>query len=205
MNNSIFGLPETIIFCKKCVESNQRFMGSTQLDIRKNEKKLGVGFDDKGVCLSCRYFEKKDQVNWDEREKELQDILSRHRKQDGSYDVLIPGSGGKDTQYLSYILNKSLTKRAASSPPEPARNSKNTDFLSFLSLGRRATLNSFSKSPKYIFSCVTSFEAISLNSGSIARSEASDNSMLVFLNFSINSQMGFSSAYSFDSATSSLC
>ena len=104
MNNSIFGLPETIIFCKKCVESNQRFMGSTQLDIRKNEKKLGVGFDDKGVCLSCRYFEKKDQVNWDEREKELQDILSRHRKQDGSYDVLIPGSGGKDTQYLSYIL-----------------------------------------------------------------------------------------------------
>ena len=62
-DNSIFGLPETIIFCKKCVESNQRFMGSTQLDIRKNEKKLGVGFDDKGVCLSCRYFEKKDQEN----------------------------------------------------------------------------------------------------------------------------------------------
>ena len=86
-NYSLFGLPEKVEFCKKCVESNQRFMGSTQLNIKKNDKKLGVSFDSEGVCLSCRYYEKKEKVDWKEREKELEDILSRHRKKDGSYDV----------------------------------------------------------------------------------------------------------------------
>ena len=103
-NYSLFGLPEKVKFCKKCVESNQRFMGSTQLNLKKNDKKLGVSFDNEGVCLSCRYYEKKEKVDWKEREKELEDILSRYRKKDGSYDVLIPGSGGKDSQYLSYML-----------------------------------------------------------------------------------------------------
>ena len=31
------------------------------------------------------------------KEKELIDLLSRYKKKDGSYDVLIPGSGGKDS------------------------------------------------------------------------------------------------------------
>ena len=103
-NISLFGLPEEVSFCKNCVESNQRMMGSSQLNIKKNESKEGVAFDEKGVCLSCRYFEKKETVNWSEREKELIDTLDRYRKTDGSYDVLLPGSGGKDSQFLSYIL-----------------------------------------------------------------------------------------------------
>ena len=43
-------------------------------------------------------------INWKEREKELIEILDKNRKNDGSYDVLIPGSGGKDSIYLSHIL-----------------------------------------------------------------------------------------------------
>lgn len=103
-DKSLFGLPEKVIFCKKCVESNQRFMGSTQLDIKQDEKKLGVAFDEHGVCLSCRYYEKKDKVDWKEREDQLKEILARHKKKDGSYDILIPGSGGKDSQFLAHIL-----------------------------------------------------------------------------------------------------
>ena len=103
-NISLFGLPEEVNFCKNCVESNQRMMGSSQLNIKKNENKEGVAFDDEGICLSCRYFEKKETVDWNEREKELIDTLNRYRKKDGSYDVLLPGSGGKDSQFLSYIL-----------------------------------------------------------------------------------------------------
>ncbi len=102
--NSLFGLPEEVKFCKNCVESNQRFMGSAQLNIKKDDTKEGVDFDDEGVCLSCRYFEKKEKFNWNDREKELKDILNKHRKSDGSYDILLPGSGGKDSQFLSYIL-----------------------------------------------------------------------------------------------------
>ena len=32
---TLFGLPEKVIFCKKCVESNQRFMGSKQTNDQK--------------------------------------------------------------------------------------------------------------------------------------------------------------------------
>ena len=101
---SLYGLPEKVIFCKKCVESNQRFMGSKQTHDQKNQKKQTVLFDKDGVCLSCRYFEKKAKVNWKNREKELVDILDRHRRKDGYYDVLVPGSGGKDSRFVSHIL-----------------------------------------------------------------------------------------------------
>ena len=92
-----------IYFCKKCVESNQRFMGSIQHLDTKDGIKQRTSFDD-GVCGACNYFEQKKKINWKEREKELIEILDKNRKNDGSYDVLIPGSGGKDSIYLSHIL-----------------------------------------------------------------------------------------------------
>ena len=91
---SLYGLPEKVIFCKKCVESNQRFMGSKQTQDQKNQKKQTVAFDNEGVCLSCRYFEKKEKIDWKEREKELVDILDKNRRKDGYYDFFVPGSGG---------------------------------------------------------------------------------------------------------------
>ena len=43
-------------------------------------------------------------INWKEREKEFKEILDKYRKNDGSYDVLLTGSGGKDTIFLSHVL-----------------------------------------------------------------------------------------------------
>ena len=49
---------ENIVFCKKCVESNQRFMGSIQhLDTKDNIKQR-ASIDD-GICGACKYFESK--------------------------------------------------------------------------------------------------------------------------------------------------
>ena len=39
MNKSSFGLPEKVIFCKKCVESNQRFLSSVQHKATADEKR----------------------------------------------------------------------------------------------------------------------------------------------------------------------
>ena len=94
MNKSSFGLPEKVIFCKKCVESNQRFLSSVQHKATSDEKKDTVLFDKEGVCLACRYFENKEKIDWNLKEKELIDILDRHRRNDGHYDVVVPGSGG---------------------------------------------------------------------------------------------------------------
>jgi N-acetyl sugar amidotransferase len=92
-----------IIFCTKCVESNQRFMGSIQhLDTKDNIKQRTSL--ENGVCGACKYFEQKKKIDWKQREKELIEILDKHRREDGSYDVLIPGSGGKDSIYLSHVL-----------------------------------------------------------------------------------------------------
>jgi len=106
MKKTTFGLPEKIIFCKKCVESNQRFLGSVQHKITRDEVKDTAMFDKEGVCLSCRYYEEKEKTDWKLKEKELIDILDRHRRNDGQYDVLVPGSGGKDSIFTSFILKE---------------------------------------------------------------------------------------------------
>ena len=104
MKKVSFGLPENVIFCKNCVESNQRFMSSVQHLITDKEKKSTVEFDEDGICLACKYAEKKRSVNWKKKETEFLSILDRYRKNNGEYDVLVPGSGGKDSIYTSIIL-----------------------------------------------------------------------------------------------------
>ena len=93
-----------VIFCKKCVESNQRFLSSaTHLD-KKNEKKLRIDFSSDGICSACLYYERKKKIDWKEREKELVELLNKYRRNDGHYDVLIPGSGGKDSRFVSHVM-----------------------------------------------------------------------------------------------------
>ena len=96
-------LNEKVIFCKNCVESNLRYLGSIPFADTVESKKQ-VTFFEEGVCGACKYFETKHKIDWQEREKELIEILNIHRKSNGDYDVLIPGSGGKDSIYLSHIL-----------------------------------------------------------------------------------------------------
>jgi len=105
MSKTYFGLPEEVVFCKYCVISNQRPSSTVEFRHKTNEKKETIGFDDEGVCDACRYHEVKEkQIDWDEREKSLIELLDQHRRSDGSYDVIVPGSGGKDSAYTSHIL-----------------------------------------------------------------------------------------------------
>jgi len=63
-----------------------------------------ITFDERGFCNACRWKEKKENLNWPEREKELEILLDKHRKDDGSFDCLVPCSGGKDGSYVAYNL-----------------------------------------------------------------------------------------------------
>jgi len=85
-----YSLPSDVIFCTKCTMSNQR---------------PRITLDENGVCSACNYAEfKKNSINWNERDKELMSLLDKHRKNDGSYDVLVPCSGGKDAAYIVHEL-----------------------------------------------------------------------------------------------------
>ena len=100
-----YGLPSDVKFCNKCVISNQRPNSAVEFQHTKASKKKTINFDDVGVCDACRVAErKKATVDWAEREKELKELCDKHRKSDGSYDCLVPGSGGKDSFYQSHVL-----------------------------------------------------------------------------------------------------
>lgn len=100
-----YGLPEEVVFCKKCVISNQRPNSAVEYNHTKESKKETIHFDENGVCDACNFAEKKhNQIDWDERERHLRELLDKHRSKDGSYDCIVPGSGGKDSFYASHIL-----------------------------------------------------------------------------------------------------
>ena len=106
---TMFNLPEKVIFCSKCVLSNQRpasipeFLhkssreGAKYLNIKKNS-------EGKNVCDACTSSEIKEKTDWKKREKELLKLLDKHRSKNGDYDCVVPGSGGKDSIYASHIL-----------------------------------------------------------------------------------------------------
>ena len=100
-----FGLPKEVKFCKKCVISNQRPNSAIEYAHTRDTIKKTINVDENGICDACRYAdEKKGSINWDDREQELRELCDKHRSKDGSYDCIVPGSGGKDSFYSSYVL-----------------------------------------------------------------------------------------------------
>jgi N-acetyl sugar amidotransferase len=102
---SLYGLPKQVRYCSKCVISNQRPNSAIEYKHSKESIKETINFDKEGVCDACRFSERKqNSINWQEREQELEELCDKHRKSDGSYDCIVPGSGGKDSFYASHIL-----------------------------------------------------------------------------------------------------
>jgi N-acetyl sugar amidotransferase len=100
-----YGLPQHIEFCSKCVISNQRPNSAVEYSHTSSSTKKTIYFDDNHVCDACKNAEQKNKViDWDERELQLRELCDRYRSKDGSYDCLVPGSGGKDSFYAAHML-----------------------------------------------------------------------------------------------------
>lgn len=103
---AFYGLPNEIKFCKHCVISNQRPNSSVEFKHTQGSKKETISIDDDGICDACKTAEEKQKINWEKREEELLQLLDQYRKSDGSYDCLVPGSGGKDSAMQAHILKE---------------------------------------------------------------------------------------------------
>lgn len=103
-HEAYYGLPQDVTFCKKCVMSNQRPASAIEFKHTKDSKKTTLNIHDDGICDACKQAEIKDSIDWVKREDELLRLLDKHRRNDGYYDCLVPGSGGKDSAYQSHIL-----------------------------------------------------------------------------------------------------
>ena len=69
--------------CNRCIQPDTR---------------PGIYFDEQGVCGACLWEEKKKEIDWESREKELMDIAEWAKKRANSnYDCVIGISGGKDS------------------------------------------------------------------------------------------------------------
>ena len=65
-----------------------------------------ISYDNKRICNACTWSERKKKINWKARQAELELLLSKHRKNNGEFDCLVPVSGGKDGSYVIYNLKK---------------------------------------------------------------------------------------------------
>ena len=79
-------------YCKNCVMP---------------ESKPGVYLDNKGLCNACRIQVTKRNINWEQRQKWLEELCDVVKKShNGAYDCLVPVSGGKDSFYLAYTMRQ---------------------------------------------------------------------------------------------------
>ncbi len=71
-------------YCVRCV------MPHTKPDLH---------IDEEGVCNACRSMEKRKEIDWDQRKKDLLNVLDKYRKHGSNWDCIVPVSGGKDSTY----------------------------------------------------------------------------------------------------------
>ena len=81
--NVKYGLPHEVRFCKKCVMSNQVPSPVIEYKNKKGNRKPTLNFDKDGICHACLYSEKKKNIDWNEREKQLKELtLFMEKKQE---------------------------------------------------------------------------------------------------------------------------
>lgn len=105
--NTLYGLPETVKFCKRCVLSNQR--PNSTVEFKHSSTRGGAkytGFDAEGICDACLVADQKNQINWKIRQESLLRLLDEFRGKTKPYDCVIPGSGGKDSFFTAHVLKE---------------------------------------------------------------------------------------------------
>ncbi len=102
---ALYGLPQDVRYCRYCVISNQRPNSTVEYAHTRESKKKTIAFDADGICDACRLAEQKHgTIDWSERDRQLRELCDRYRRNDGSYDCVVPGSGGKDSFYAAHML-----------------------------------------------------------------------------------------------------
>lgn len=99
-----YGLPEEVKFCSRCVMSNQRPVSEIEFKHTIKTKKRTLNFNEENLCDACLNADIKESIDWKKREEELYELLDQYRSKDGSYDCIVPGSGGKDSAYQAHVL-----------------------------------------------------------------------------------------------------
>lgn len=104
MKTGMYGLPLEVLFCKSCTLNNQRPSSTVEFRNKPDAVKRTVGFNEEGICEACIFSEKKKDIDWEKRALELKALCDKYRRHDGRFDVIVPGSGGKDSVKAAHVL-----------------------------------------------------------------------------------------------------
>lgn len=103
-DSALYGLPLDVKFCRSCVISNQRPSSTVEFKNHVKVPKKVISFSSDNICDACLVKDEKVSIDWQQREQELRDLCDRYRRNDGRYDCLVPGSGGKDSFMQAHLL-----------------------------------------------------------------------------------------------------
>jgi N-acetyl sugar amidotransferase len=104
-NYSLYGLPEVIEHCSQCLMTNQKPHSVNESESTAESGKKGMALDSSKVCDACNYsVQKEHHIDWERREKLLLQTLEKFRRDDGRYDCIVSGSGGKDSVMVAHLL-----------------------------------------------------------------------------------------------------
>jgi N-acetyl sugar amidotransferase len=84
--------------------SNQKPNSTREFLETKDTGKETIGFSSDGICSACAHARRKRTIDWESRYAELSKLCNRFRGDGSQYDVLVPGSGGKDSVYASALM-----------------------------------------------------------------------------------------------------
>ena len=139
-----YNLPSEVRFCQRCVMSNQR--PASYPEFLHTRDRAGANYmqiDEDGLCDACRVADQKENIDWESREQELLALLDQHRRDDGEYDCIVPGSGGKDSGYQAHILKTKygMHPLTVTWPPILYTDYGYENFLSWLNVGGFANIS----------------------------------------------------------------
>ncbi len=111
-----------VFWCKSCLNMSTR---------------PRIQFDDNQVCNACLWSKEKKILNWESRNKELLKILDKFRSKTGSFDCVVPCSGGKDGSHVSYNLKHKYGMNPLTVTVRPAlsTNLGDENLLNFINSG----------------------------------------------------------------------
>jgi N-acetyl sugar amidotransferase len=88
-------MPMTVEFCRRCLYCTAH--------------PLGLVLDDEGICSGCRVHEEKDQLDWSERWRKLENLIEPYRSRDArNYDCIVPVTGANDSYYIVHLVKHRL-------------------------------------------------------------------------------------------------
>ena len=93
-----------------------------------------IEFDSRGWCNACHWMEEKKSLDWEARQKELLELLDRHKNR-GQFDCIVTVSGGKDGSYVAHQkLDTKSIHFAFLRPPMPLELG-DQNLISFVNSG----------------------------------------------------------------------